>query len=111
MNKRRVRNVLVTNRNLFEDMLVNSLINNNISYLQIEHEFHIFDFIYRFYELEKDESIIYPPVLDKDSIKSILDNLPDKPIKHDKKDIYIHNKALSKRCDYMLKQRIKNNRR
>lgn len=48
----RVRNIIVSDRELFEEELILGLIKNEISYVKIEHEFHFLDQIYRFYDSE-----------------------------------------------------------
>ena len=48
----RVKNILVSDVEIFQEELVKELINNQISYVQIENEFHFLDYIYRIYDLE-----------------------------------------------------------
>lgn len=48
----RVRNIVVSNVEIFEEELIKELIKNEISYVQIENEFHFLDHIYRIYDLE-----------------------------------------------------------
>ena len=48
----RVKNILVTDVETFQEKLVKELINNQISYVQIENEFHFLEHIYRIYDLE-----------------------------------------------------------
>ena len=48
----RVRNIIVSDVEIFEEELIKELIKNEISYVQIENEFHFLDHIYRFYDLE-----------------------------------------------------------
>lgn len=49
----RVRNIMVFDSEQFQEDLVKELIVNNISYVQIENEFHFLDKIYRIYDLGK----------------------------------------------------------
>ena len=49
----RVRNIVIHHREEFEEQLILELIKNKISYVQIEHEFHFLDKIYRFYDVEE----------------------------------------------------------
>lgn len=46
----KVKNILVTNKEVFIELLIKELINNSISYVQIDNEFHFEDKIYRFYD-------------------------------------------------------------
>ena len=55
--KTRVRNVLVFDLEQFQEDLVKELIVNNISYVQVENEFHFLDKIYRFYDLNYVEDL------------------------------------------------------
>lgn len=48
----RVKNILVNDVETFQEELVKELIKNQISYVQIENEFHFLDYIYRIYDLE-----------------------------------------------------------
>lgn len=48
----RVKNVLVNDVEVFQEELVQELISKEISYVQIENEFHFLDSIYRIYALE-----------------------------------------------------------
>ena len=52
-NKRRVRNYIVDDKSYFCDLLAKTLCRNNISFVQIENEFHFYDKILRFYNLEE----------------------------------------------------------
>lgn len=45
-----VKNILVTNKEVFIELLIKELINNCISYVQIDNEFHFEDKIYRFFD-------------------------------------------------------------
>ena len=45
-----VKDVLVFDAEAFKENLVRNLITNNISYVQIENEFHFLDNIYRIYD-------------------------------------------------------------
>lgn len=45
-----VKNILVTNKDIFIEFLIKELINNRISYVQIDNEFHFEDKIYRFFD-------------------------------------------------------------
>ena len=60
-NKGKVKNVLVFGLEQFQEDLIWELINNNISYVKIDNEFHFLDKIYRFFEFSsvKDFSIFH----------------------------------------------------
>lgn len=45
-----VKNVFVFNRDTFEDDLIKELIVNGVSYVQIDHEIHFDNYIYRFHD-------------------------------------------------------------
>lgn len=46
----KVTNILVTNKEVFIEMLIKELINSQVSYVRIENEFHFEDKIFRFYD-------------------------------------------------------------
>ena len=52
-SKGRVRNYVVSNKELFCDFLASSLCKMQIEYVQIENEFHFNDRIYRFYSFDE----------------------------------------------------------
>ena len=54
----RVRNILVTNYNEFEEHLVRLLIKFGISYVKLGNEFHFLDRIYRFFDIKRDRDVI-----------------------------------------------------
>lgn len=49
----RVRNILVTEKDDFLELLIRELIRDGISYVQIENEFHFLDHIYRFFSADE----------------------------------------------------------
>ena len=134
----RVRNVLVSDLGLFKELLIRNLIRNNISYLQIENEFHFFDRIFRFYDFKMAEKLIDDGVnffgQDGDSIRVLIENemIHSKTL-DDMKDMFLSDesedvdsekkynvrdksipsfsKKKVQRDNYMLKQKIKNNKR
>lgn len=61
----RIRNIVIHHREEFEEQLILELIKNEISYVQIEHEFHFLDKIYRFYDVEEiKQSALLPSLND-----------------------------------------------
>lgn len=48
----KVINILISDRGIFIEELIKELIDNNISYVQVDNEVHFLDKIYRFYERE-----------------------------------------------------------
>lgn len=52
-SKGRVRNYVVSNKELFCDFLASSLCKMQVEYLQIDNEFHFNDSIYRFYSFDE----------------------------------------------------------
>ncbi len=52
-SKGRVRNFVVSNRDLFCDMLARTLCKMQVQYVQIENEFHCMDKILRFYTFDE----------------------------------------------------------
>lgn len=54
----RVRNIVISNKDMFEEALIRDLIKNDISYVQIEDEFHFNDKIYRFFDTTLDKDLI-----------------------------------------------------
>ena len=49
----RVKNILVSDVEIFQEELIQELIKNQISYVKIDNEFHFLDHIYRIYDLKK----------------------------------------------------------
>jgi hypothetical protein len=76
-SKGRVRNILVSNLDSFKELLIRGLIRNNINYLQIDNEFHCFDKIFRFYDVEDACRLIDEGILifgrEDDKIKLLSD--------------------------------------
>lgn len=54
----RVKNILVTNKSLFIELLIKELINSQVSYVQIENEFHFEDKIFRFFDKKEYQEAI-----------------------------------------------------
>ena len=53
-----VKNIIVSDRDFFTENLVRDLIQHQISYVQIENEFHFLNYIFRFYDMNKDRQQI-----------------------------------------------------
>jgi len=53
-----VKNIIVSDRVFFTENLVRDLIQHQISYVQIENEFHFLNYIFRFYDMNKDRQQI-----------------------------------------------------
>ncbi len=53
-----VKNIIVSDRDFFTENLVRDLIRYQISYVQIENEFHFFNYIFRFFDMNKDRQQI-----------------------------------------------------
>ena len=53
-----VKNIVVSDRDFFTENLVRDLIQHQISYVQIENEFHFLNYIFRFYDMNKDRQQI-----------------------------------------------------
>lgn len=69
----RVRNIVIHHREEFEEQLILELIKNKISYVQIEHEFHFLDKIYRFYDVEEiKQSALLPNLNDIHFVSDFL---------------------------------------
>ncbi len=77
----RVRNILVSDVEQFEEVLVRELILNQISYVKIENEFHFLECIYRIYDLEMvaksvvlNKNIITPQIciINSESISKLI---------------------------------------
>lgn len=128
-NKKRVVNIIVSDLDLFEEELVRDLIKNEISYVQIENEFHFLDKIFRVYDSVTKEDMIKD--LDK-MIMSPIDLVFNRDhddlvrIFSDEKDIFIDcstdvilpknnvptfNKKLVKRNNKMINQKIRSYKR
>lgn len=59
MNKKsRVINIVVNDIDVFIECLIRELIRCDISYVQIDNEFHFLDHIYRFYDYYRDANFI-----------------------------------------------------
>lgn len=65
----RVRNILVTEKDDFLELLIRELIRDGISYVQIENEFHFLDHIYRFFSADE---ILQVKESDNDKLKYIV---------------------------------------
>lgn len=135
-SKGRVRNFVVSNREVFCDTLARALCQMQVQYVQIENEFHFNDKIYRFYNfdecLELNGKVVFVSI-DKDKLVSLnphdllftktsddlarlLDPMQDKiayaPEEvrfEDKREKKIGNaKQLIKHDNKMINQRIRN---
>ena len=53
-----VKNIVVSDRDFFTENLVRDLIRHQISYVQIENEFHFLNYIFRFFDMHKDRQQI-----------------------------------------------------
>ena len=53
-----VKNIAVSDRKFFTEWLVRDLIQHQISYVQIENEFHFLEYIFRFYDMNEDKEQI-----------------------------------------------------
>lgn len=53
-----VKNIVVSDRDFFTENLVRDLIRHQISYVQIENEFHFLNYIFRFFDMNKDRQQI-----------------------------------------------------
>lgn len=53
-----VKNIVVSDRDFFTENLVCDLIRHQISYVQIENEFHFLNYIFRFFDMHKDRQQI-----------------------------------------------------
>ncbi len=53
-----VKNIVVSDRDFFTENLVRDLIRHQISYFQIENEFHFLNYIFRFFDMNKDRQQI-----------------------------------------------------
>ena len=53
-----VKNIVVSDRDFFTENLVRDLIRHQISYVQIENEFHFLNYIFRFFYMHKDRQQI-----------------------------------------------------
>lgn len=73
-SKGRVRNYVVSNKDVFCDYLAKSLCRMQIEYVQVDNEFHFNDKIYRFYSfdecLELNGKVVFVS-LDKDKLVSL----------------------------------------
>lgn len=73
-SKGRVRNYVVSNKEMFCDYLASSLCKMQVQYVQIENEFHFNDKIYRFYSfdecLELQGQVVFVS-MDKDKLISL----------------------------------------
>lgn len=73
-SKGRVRNFVVSNKEMFCDYLARSLCKMQVQYVQIDNEFHFNDKIYRFYNfeecLELDGKVVFVS-LDKERLVSL----------------------------------------
>lgn len=73
-SKGRVRNYVVSNKELFCDYLASSLCKMQVEYVQIDNEFHFNDRIYRFYSfdecLQLQENVVFVGI-DKDKLISL----------------------------------------
>lgn len=139
-SKGRVRKVLVSDWERFKELLIRSLIKYNISYLQIDNEFHFFDKIFRFYDFDMANKLINDGVeffgqeddvlrifvesdllfsKTKEDIENIFLSSDDIQYYEEKEEVKINaNKSIPafskkkvKRDNYMLKQKIKHNKR
>ena len=139
-SKGRVRKVLVSDWERFRELLIRSLIKYNISYLQIDNEFHFFDRIFRFYEFDMANKLINDGVeffgQEDDVLRMFVESdlifsknardienvfLSPEEIEYfeDKeetklsgnKSVPAFNKKKIKRDNYMLGQKIKRNKR
>ena len=135
-SKGRVRNILVSDLDTFKEFLIKSLIRNGIKYVNIDNEFHFMDRIYRFYDVNLlskliDEGIVIfgkeedmVRILSAESLMFARDKVdiekafigfePEvEEVTFNKKGSSIpkYNKSMIKRQNYMLNQKLKNNRR
>ena len=73
-SKGRVRNYIVSNKEMFCDYLARSLCKMQVEYVQVDNEFHFNDKIYRFYTfdecLELQGSVVFVGI-DKDKLISL----------------------------------------
>lgn len=120
----KVKNILVENRNEFQELLIRELINNEISYVQIENEFHFLDKIYRFYDFDEISYIDFDRYLKFDSLDTVFNiidisnldnncigfykednsNFSDKKIKYQtKKSIKYNNKSINQKIKRLNK--------
>ena len=53
-----VKNIVVSDRDFFTENLIRDLIRHQISYVQIENEFHFLNYIFRFFDMHKDRQQI-----------------------------------------------------
>lgn len=53
-----VKNIVVSDKDYFIEWLIRDLIQHQISYVQIENEFLFLDYIFRFYDINKDKKQI-----------------------------------------------------
>ena len=100
--KTRVKNILVFDSEQFQEDLVKELIVNNISYVQIENEFHFLDKIYRIYDFNY--------------INDMFMQLSSKPLATDDKMFLVSNMELpelsqKKNVSYTKKMIKEDNRR
>ena len=135
-SKGRVRNILVSDLDTFKEFLIKSLIRNGIDYVNIDNEFHFMDRIYRFYDVKLlskliDEGIVIfgkeddmVRILSAESLmfardKADIENafigfepeVEEVTFKKKGSSIPKYNKSMIKRQNYMLNQKLKNNRR
>lgn len=135
-SKGRVRNILVSDLDTFKEFLIKSLIRNGIEYVNIDNEFHFMDRIYRFYDVKLlskliDEGIVIfgkeedmVRILSAESLMFARDKVDiektfigfepeveEVTFKKKGSSIPKYNKSMIKRQNYMLNQKLKNNRR
>ena len=135
-SKGRVRNILVSELDTFKEFLIKSLIRNGIEYVNIDNEFHFIDRIYRFYDVKLlskliDEGIVIfgkedemVRILSAESLMFARDKVDienafiefepeveEVTFKKKGSSIPKYNKSMIKRQNYMLNQKLKNNRR
>ncbi len=135
-SKGRVRNILVSDLDAFKEFLIKSLIRNGIEYVNIDNEFHFMDRIYRFYDVKLlskliDEGIVIfgkeddmVRILSAESLMFARDKVDiekafigfepeveEVTFKKKGSSIPKYNKSMIKRQNYMLNQKLKNNRR
>jgi len=127
---------LVSDLDTFKEFLIKSLIRNGIEYVNIDNEFHFMDKIYRFYDVKLlskliDEGIVIfgkedemVRILSAESLmfardKADIENafigfepeVEEVTFKKKGSSIPKYNKSMIKRQNYMLNQKLKNNRR